>query len=369
MPPQAQEKNTVAIKASDKCGKCKNDVKKQGIKCTKCDKLYHRSCQGVKKGAKAEYFNCDICKGKDCELCAALEFQVKEEKAKNQSLEKINEILVGELEELREEIQKLKQRAEEKEWVRVEKPTPRARRWSASGGLPIRQNQNHEKTINRFEVLNDMQDFPPLQPINFTGKPSGPKKKKKGKKAGVKEILIVADSQGRDCSSMLKEELSGKLNGNFEVCGIVKPNGKLKDVVEHISNLVEDFTKDDCVIVMGGTNDVEEGDNYRETIMEGVQRALPVSCHTNIIFNSIPMRFDRYELSPHVHAANHQFYTGIQESRYKNPANIRLNSNEHLSRDCFTRHGLHLNRRGKREVCKRLSGHILECLNRPNFLD
>ena len=73
-----------------------------------------------------------------------------------------------------------------------------------------------------------------------------------------RRILLLVSSNGRGCS----EELQNKLSNNFEVSGIVKPNGKLGNVIESIEPLTKDFNKNDCVIILGGDNDIGINENY-----------------------------------------------------------------------------------------------------------
>jgi len=51
---------------------------------------------------------------------------------------------------------------------------------------------------------------------------------------------MLASSQGRKCSEMLGR----KLVENYEVCGVLKPNAKMQEVVEHVDKLSADFGSD-----------------------------------------------------------------------------------------------------------------------------
>jgi len=189
------------------------------------------------------------------------------------------------------------------------------------------------------------------------------RKKLKGKK---KKVQLLSSSQGRNCSVLLQQNLGE----DFEVCGVVEPNAKLCDVVGDVQGLVKSFDENDCVIVLGGTNDVELDGKYRETVAEGIKNVLPLSKQTNVIINSIPSRFDRFDLQPHIRAANEIIHREVNKSKDKNSSNVRINfGNERLTRDCYTRHGLHLNLRGKSEMCKRLSHLVLDCVVKTTYLE
>jgi len=134
--------------------------------------------------------------------------------------------------------------------------------------------------------------------------------KQTGEKDRKKKVLILSSSQGRFCSNILQK----KLGDSYEVCGIVKPNSRLTDV-DSAETLVRNFNENDCLIVMGGTNDIKT--NYSETIPEGIRKVLPFPRQTNIIFNSIPARFDRFDLKHHVDKANRIIHAEINKSKEK----------------------------------------------------
>ena len=118
---------------------------------------------------------------------------------------------------------------------------------------------------------------------------SGPEVKKSSKK---KRVLLLSSSHGRNCSKIL----SKKLTENYEVCGMVKPNTRLNEVVESVDKLTNDFGDDDCVIVMAGENDEDDID-FKTGITLGIEKKImEVKDRTKVIINALPPRIDRENL-------------------------------------------------------------------------
>ena len=69
---------------------------------------------------------------------------------------------------------------------------------------------------------------------------------------GATRILLLADSQGRQCSSIL----STIMGLRCDVMGLVKPNAGFEEVVQDVVKLSGGFNKKDFVIVIAGTNNV-----------------------------------------------------------------------------------------------------------------
>ena len=78
------------------------------------------------------------------------------------------------------------------------------------------------------------------------------------KKKLKNKFLLLTGSTATGCSAKLKDKPEDK----FDVTRFVKPYGKLNNLVESIAPLPKNFNKDDCVIILGGTNDVEINENY-----------------------------------------------------------------------------------------------------------
>lgn len=78
-------------------------------------------------------------------------------------------------------------------------------------------------------------------------------------KVTKKRVLFLGDSHLRNCSAFIRESFSNK-----EVDVIYKPGAQLGDVVSDLKNLTKDFTKNDSVFIIGGTNNFPN--NYSNLI-------------------------------------------------------------------------------------------------------
>ncbi len=74
----------------------------------------------------------------------------------------------------------------------------------------------------------------------------------------TRKILILADSHGRNLSSIVREKLPSK----FSVTGIFKPSATMAHVIENLHTHTRSFTQQDTVIIMGGQNDINSGSHF-----------------------------------------------------------------------------------------------------------
>jgi hypothetical protein len=176
--------------------------------------------------------------------------------------------------------------------------------------------------------------------------------KTKNKKS---RVLLLADSHGRECSTLLSKNLK-----NFEVETFFKPGAPLNEVVNSARDLVKDFKKDDFLIVLGGTNDIKDKTNkHLPQIFDSLNKIVPLSQKTNVIINTVPFRFDMPELNSKIKETNKLIHNTINNLKNKNAKNLGICFlNERLKREHYTKHGLHLNQSGKIVLCDRLTEMI-----------
>lgn len=157
-------------------------------------------------------------------------------------------------------------------------------------------------------------------------------------KPQINKILLLSDSHGRYLSHRIQE----KLQNLFLVSGIVKPNATFKCVMDGCDSVREAFTKNDCVIVLAGTNNIPDGcDGIRATLNNSLKKFE----NTNVLVMGIPRRFDVGGLNLLISDVN----TSLSNT-LKNHPNASFISTESIPRSCFTRHGLHMNAEGKRRI-------------------
>lgn len=169
------------------------------------------------------------------------------------------------------------------------------------------------------------------------------------------KVLIIADSHGRLCGKILQ----GKLKEDFQVLSIYKPNAKFHRVVENIDALTSSFTKQDYVVLMGGTNDIPAIlSNPTVLTNKIISTVKSLSGQTNVIFPGIPHRFDKAPYNKTILQLNKDINKKItQLNKYSD--NVVILGSTKMTRDCNTRHGLHLSIKGKEKLCSAISTTII----------
>lgn len=104
----------------------------------------------------------------------------------------------------------------------------------------------------------------------------------KNKFSKSKQLLILADELGKGLNMSLRKY--EKLQ-NYEISSFIKPNATLTSVMQGMDKSTMNFTIDDYVLVMGGSNDIK---NRAYPSFKNICVQLKKCNHTNIIVSSIP---------------------------------------------------------------------------------
>lgn len=134
---------------------------------------------------------------------------------------------------------------------------------------------------------------------------------------------------------------------------LIYPGAPLSYCTDALCKYIETncFTKNDYIFILGGANDIPFLSPVR---LESIFRSLcNLSQSTNLIFSSVPYRFDTAKFNLNIFATNSSILKLC--STYKM---YYLECNFFLSRDNFTRHGLHFNMGGKHYLCRIISNFI-----------
>lgn len=167
-----------------------------------------------------------------------------------------------------------------------------------------------------------------------------------------KQLLVLADSHGKN----LYYDLANSLL-NTDVTVVSKPGAKLKHVVREGQALAKQMAPENCVVVFAGTNDVGKCEPYQLTLHQGLEDLLSWDVKTNVIVLSLPYRYDIPDLNNIIYYANERLKHAIL--RYKGQSRIRfVDVNENLQRRHYTNHGLHLSKRGKKEIACMLANIV-----------
>jgi hypothetical protein len=157
----------------------------------------------------------------------------------------------------------------------------------------------------------------------------------------LKRIKILADSHGRS----LRQLLYNKLDDSFNVSGVIMPNGKINNILSIIENEAVTMSKQDYIVVIGGTNDVNGKLNVNEFCTD-IESKLKTLTNTNVILSAIPYRHDIKMLNKKIKHINYQ----LQKLTAKWP-HITFLPLHDLRYYHYTSYGLHLNKTGKTLYC------------------
>jgi hypothetical protein len=151
-----------------------------------------------------------------------------------------------------------------------------------------RANSGKHDNIYRISVIKNRYKLPcdikvnESQIFNSAGNQEirKPYKKQTSPKKKRHRIVIIGDSHGRECAS----KISYNLDSDFEVQGIIKPNADLSVITNTVKEDVKLLTKNDVVVVWGGSRDV----GRNETSGGLTKRTLfRWACHTDLTYLQI----------------------------------------------------------------------------------
>ena len=163
------------------------------------------------------------------------------------------------------------------------------------------------------------------------------------------KIIIVGDSHTRGIAADIKHELGE----TAIVTGYVSPGSRLETISNLASKEIKVLNKKDTLVIWGGTNDIaiNESDKGLTCLSNFVKRCK----RTNVVVVSAPKRYDLEKTS----------CVNKEVDNFNRKLHKKLKVFEHVKvidsifqRDCFTRHGLHLNRFGKEQITHRIIDQI-----------
>ena len=243
-------------------------------------------------------------------------------------------------------------------WSKVVKSKHRKYNWKEN-----RQKDELPEISNRYNLLyNDSKNDD--APVN-TGRSReknpkhGRMDKMKQKREATKEkqhkVIIVGDSHARGGAAEVKH----LLNNKFEVQGIVKSGSGMQLIKETTRAEINQLTRKDVLVVWGGSNDIARNNSNKgiKNMLECVRTA----DNTNVIVMSAPPRYDLIKdscVNREVEAYNKKLGKKLQ--RFEKVEMIEVIK----ERACYTKHGQHLNTRGKEVMAKKIAATIERVLKR-----
>lgn len=155
-----------------------------------------------------------------------------------------------------------------------------------------------------------------------------------------RRLVIASDSHGRGLSWHLQNRLQ-----DYDVMVSSFPGAPFDYVARKLEKLTTDFNHDDVAVIMAGTNDITSGNDSRFTKHFNFKPLKSLASRTTVKVLNIPFRFDKPEFNFPIHCIN-----STMQKFCVNTKHMSFIQTLHLNRICYTRHGLHFNKKGKRAL-------------------
>ncbi|XP_052121127.1 uncharacterized protein LOC127748986 [Frankliniella occidentalis] len=127
-----------------------------------------------------------------------------------------------------------------------------------------------------------------------------------------------------------------------------------------MDTVCKNFTSEDCVVIIGGTNDIQKP--TRQNCLDQVStKVTKLSKETNVIIAAVPWRLDTPHLNLEIDKVNTYLYGKVKENicQHGNSDNVCYSTSMvDLERKYYSRSGLHLNSRGKKIISHRFAKQI-----------
>lgn len=147
------------------------------------------------------------------------------------------------------------------------------------------------------------------------------------------------------------------MDSSVDVCAVVKPGAGLDAITNTAVTEIKEMNMNDAVVIWGGTNDISR--NNSKAGLKKLNLFAEANSNTNIVIMSVPQRYDLQESSV-VKQEVLNFNRNLKKMM-KRYDNVKIVDVE-VGREGFTKHGLHLNGRGKEEICKKIAVTIKESI-------
>lgn len=145
--------------------------------------------------------------------------------------------------------------------------------------------------------------------------------KKKTQSLHMHRIMILADEQGRGLRELLQKLLGEK----FSVESVIKPYATMDQVLRSCSTLCKDYGENDCIIILGGSNDKDpvrlKSLLYYNLSMLGKTKIILCNVRNNMYLNENKVNYTYRHLC----------------SRFANTTFLDLSDEEYFNRERFNK--------------------------------
>jgi hypothetical protein len=166
-------------------------------------------------------------------------------------------------------------------------------------------------------------------------------------------ILILGDSHSRGLASEVQLQVGKDLIAQ----ALVKPGANIEAILHLTDSEIRNLTEQDVCIIWGGTRDVAK--NESNLGLQQLIKFLGKHQNTNIILIEVPHRYD-LEADSCVNKETKEFNRKLKNLGDQFP-NLRVIETS-TNREVYTRHGLHMNRRGKEQTAGKIATVIRNIL-------
>lgn len=136
--------------------------------------------------------------------------------------------------------------------------------------------------------------------------------------SNIKKLLFLCDQTGKYIHRHL---LKNKNLTGFQIQTVIKPEAQLISVIENMDKLVKDFSHEDYVVVLAGTNDF---DNKRYPRVKPLADKIKKCLHTNMIFMTTPVNYHNHPNKLRIIKFNLKLKEFTQKVGHKVPLNVSV---------------------------------------------
>ncbi|KAG8255083.1 hypothetical protein J6590_045360 [Homalodisca vitripennis] len=165
------------------------------------------------------------------------------------------------------------------------------------------------------------------------------------------KFLICSDSHGRDLAWYINKNQRTRT-----AVGFVRPGGRSSEILNHRNITNELKTKNDVLVIICGSNDISK--NEADVAIDSMESTIKKTGNNKIILVDLPIRYD-LPLWSSVNKLQRKTNIAIKElcSKYDNVSIVEVSK---AMRQLHTRHGLHLNSKGKKWLAKQICDAVVE---------
>jgi len=170
-------------------------------------------------------------------------------------------------------------------------------------------------------------------------------------KSNKHTVKIIGDSHLRDSVMRINQYLNSK----YEATGFIKPGATTKKIVTSGEHEFQELGEKDVIVLNCGANDIEKVNSSISAIITPVIDFSQKYSNTNIIVLEIPHRHDLHHkdmTNIRIQSVNTELKSIL--SRFKHVTILDMN----MTRNYFTKHGLHLNKLGKEWLARKIASQI-----------